>query len=64
MKKLEFRDGMHEVTDAVAQYLEQFETYQMTYKEAINKMNNRFLEDRVNKIYQTTRNEHLARYRQ
>ena len=55
---------MHEVTDAVAQYLEQFETYQMTYKEAINKMNNRFLEDRVNKIYQTTRNEHLARYRQ
>lgn len=64
MKRLEFRDGMHEVTDAVAQYLEQFETYQMTYKEAISKMNNRFLEDRVNKIYQTTRNEHLARYRQ
>ncbi len=64
MKKLEFRDGMHEVTDAVAQYLEQFETYQMTHKEAIRKMNDRFLTDRLDKAQRTAVNEHLARFRQ
>ena len=62
MKRLEFRDGPREVTDSVAGYLEQFETYTMTYKEAMSKMNNRFLEDRVNKAQRNAVNEHLARF--
>lgn len=64
MKKVEFRDGSFEVTDAVAQHLEAFETYQMTYKEAMRKMNDRFLTDRINKAQKTAVDEHLARYRQ
>lgn len=62
MKKVEFRDGFHEVTDAVAQHLEAFETYQMTYKEAMAKMNDRFLEDRLNKAQSSLVAEHIARF--
>lgn len=64
MKKVEFRDGTHDVTDAVATHLEGFETYTMTYKEAMRKMNDRFLTDRINKAQKTAVDEHLARYRQ
>jgi hypothetical protein len=62
MKNLEFRDGRHEVTDSVAEYLEQFETYQFTYKEAMRKMNDRFLTDRLDKAQRNAVNEHLARF--
>jgi hypothetical protein len=62
MKKVEFRDGVFEVTDAVAEYFEAFETYQMTLKEAMAKMNNRFLEDRINRAQANAVSEHLARF--
>ena len=64
MKTLEFRDGSFPVTDAVAQHLEALETYQLTYKEAMRKMNDRFLTERINKAHKTAVDEHLARYRQ
>ena len=64
MKRVEFRDGFQEVTDAVAQHLEAFETYQMTYKEAMRKMNDRFLTDRLNNAQSKAVNEHLQRYGQ
>ncbi len=63
MKKVEFRDGVQEVPDAVAQHLESFETYTMTYKEAMSKMNDRFLVDRINKAQSDAVAQHLARYR-
>jgi hypothetical protein len=64
MKRVEFRDGSRDVPDTVAQYLESIETYQMTYKEAMSKMNNRFLEDRVNKAQNDAVAQHLARFKQ
>jgi hypothetical protein len=62
MKRVEFRDGVKEVPDHVEQYLEAFETYQMTYQEAMTKMNNRFLEDRLNKAQSDLVAGHMARY--
>ena len=62
MKKVEFRDGTQEVPDHVADYLESFETYQMTYKEALVKMNNRFFDERVRKAQADMVREHLGRY--
>ena len=63
MKRVEFRDGVQEVTDHVADYLEAYETYQMTYKEAIDKMNNRFLTDRLNKAQSDLVAQHMARFK-
>jgi hypothetical protein len=63
MRKVEFRDGVVEVPDSVADHLEAYETYQMTYKEAMSKMNDRFLTDRINKAQSDAVAQHLARYR-
>jgi hypothetical protein len=54
MKRVEFRDGVQEVPD---------ETYQMTYKEAMSKMNNRFMEDRLNKAQSDLVAQHMARFK-
>ena len=62
MKRIEFRDGVQEVPDHIADYLEAYETYQMTYEEAMRKMNNRFLEERLNKAQASAVAEHLARF--
>jgi len=62
MKKVEFRDGSREVPDTVAEFLESIETYQLTYEQAIQKMNNRFLEERLNWTQASTVAEHLARF--
>lgn len=63
MKRVEFRDGVQEVPDHVAQHLEAFETYQMTYAEAIRRMNDRFLTDKLNKAQGDLVAQHLARLR-
>jgi hypothetical protein len=63
MKRVEFRDGVQEVPDHVADYLEAYETYQMTYKEAMSKMNNRFMEDRLNKAQSDLVAQHMARFK-
>jgi hypothetical protein len=63
MKRVEFRDGVQEVPDHVAQHLEAFETYQMTYAEAMRRMNDRFLTDKLNKAQGDLVAQHLARLR-
>lgn len=63
MKRIEFRDGMFDVPDHVADHLAAYETYQMTYKEAMAKMNDRFLTDRLNKAQSDLVAQHLARYK-
>ena len=63
MKRVEFRDGVQEVPDHVADYLEAYETYQMTYKEAMSKMNDRFLTDRLNKAQSDLVAQHMARFK-
>jgi len=63
MKRVEFRDGVQEVPDHVADYLEAYETYQMTHKEAMSKMNNRFMEDRLNKAQSDLVAQHMARFK-
>ena len=64
MKEIKFRDGTYTVPDHVAQFMEAYETYQLTYKEAMSKMNNRFLTDKLQSVQQRVINEHLARYRE
>ena len=63
MKRVEFRDGVTEVPEHVADYLEAFETYQMTYKEAMDKMNSRFLTDQLNKAQGDLVAQHMARFK-
>jgi hypothetical protein len=63
MKRIEFRDGVQEVPDHIADYLEAYETYQMTYKEAMAKMNDRFLTDRLNKAQSDLVAQHMARFK-
>jgi len=63
MKRVEFRDGVQEVPDHVADHLEAYETYQMTYKEAMSKMNDRFLTDRLNKAQSDLVAQHMARFK-
>ena len=62
MKKVEFRDGVFEVPDAVALHLEAIETYQFTYKEATRKMNDRFMTERINKAQSDAVAQHIARF--
>lgn len=62
MQSIEFRDGFKAVPDHIAKKLSQFETYQMTYEEALNRMNNSFLTDMLKDVQSRAVREHLARY--
>lgn len=62
MKKVDFRDGTREVVDHIADFLEAYDTYTMTYDEAMKKVNNRFLTDRLNSAQDSAVRQHFARY--
>lgn len=48
-KPLEFRDGFREVPDHLAALMTGIETFRLTYREALEKANNRQLADYLNK---------------
>lgn len=64
MKTLEFRDGIKAVPDHIAEFLDEAETYKITYWEAIDRMNQRFLTDKLAKVQSGVVSDHLARFRE
>jgi len=62
MREVEFRDGVRLVPAYVADILAAYETYQMTYEEAMKKMNRGFLEERLVNVQSDAIAKHLARY--
>lgn len=62
MRQVEFRDGYKLVPDHVADKLAEFETYKMTYEQALDKMNSSFVEDRLRKAQNDVVREHLTRF--
>jgi hypothetical protein len=62
MKEIEFRDGHRLVPDHIARALAALETYQLTYEQAMAKINSSFLTDRLRKVQGDLVSEHLARF--
>lgn len=61
MAKIEFRDGPKEVPDHIAEMIAVFDTYKMTYDEAMRKANNRMAADYLNKAQQSVISAHFKR---
>lgn len=61
MAQVEFRDGYREVPDHLASMMAVFETYKITYDEAIKKANDQLTRDFLNKSQQSVLNEHFKR---
>lgn len=52
MARVEFREGFREVPDHVAELLKGYDTYQLTYEEALRKANWRLAADAANREQQ------------
>lgn len=62
MREVEFREGRRLVPDYIADRLAAFETYQMTYEEAMKKFNASLLNDRLASAQSKVVRDHLARF--
>lgn len=63
MAQLEFRDGVREVPDHLADMMSGFNTYAMTYEEAQTQANQRIVRDHLNSAGDKVVAEHLKKYR-
>ena len=62
MAQLEFRDGVREVPDHLADLMKGLDTYQMTFEQAQVAANNSLVRDRLNNIQSKVVAEHLKRW--
>lgn len=63
MAELEFRDGVREVPDHLADMMRGLDTYKMTFEEAQTKANQSLVRDRLNRAGEKVVADHLRRYR-
>lgn len=61
MAQIEFRDGAREVPNHLAEMMNAFQTYRMTYEEATRKANERLTAEFLNRTQQTILNTHFKR---
>lgn len=61
MALVEFRDGVREVPDHLADLMAAFDTYKMTFEEARAKADQRLVSDLLNKTQQQLISTHLRR---
>ena len=59
MNELEFRDGARKVPDHIRDLLIGVDTYQMTYSQAINFVNNKLVGDRLGEAQSDLIREHF-----
>jgi hypothetical protein len=62
MKEVEFRNGKMEVPDHLAVLMAKFQTHQMTYEEALRRLNLDMLSDHLRQAQGRIVSEHLSRY--
>lgn len=62
MTMVEFRDGWREVPEHLVRLMATIPTHQLTYDQAIDRMNHDLLSDRLDKIQSKVVSDHLARY--
>lgn len=63
MALLEFRDGLREVPDHLADMMRGLDTYQLTYEQAQTQANQSLVRDRLNRVGEKVVSDHLRRYR-
>lgn len=61
--QLEFRDGIREVPDHLADMMRGLDTYRMTYEEAQIAANQRLVRDRLNQAGEKVIADHFRRFR-
>lgn len=63
MAELEFRDGLREVPDHLADMMRGLDTYKMTYEEAQTLANQSLVRDRLNRAGEKVVADHFRRFR-
>lgn len=63
MAEIEFRDGVQEVPDHLAEMMRGLPTHQMTLTEATQAANNSLVSDRFNRARQSMVTEHFKNWR-
>jgi len=60
--QVEFRDGMHEVPEWIAEVLQPNETFRLTYEEAVKQANARLLNDYVGRAQRSLVEQHFRNW--
>ena len=63
MALLEFRDGLREVPDHLADMMRGLDTYKLTYEEAQIRANQSLVRDRLNRAGEKVVADHFRRFR-